>query len=277
MATMMIQPAANRAAYPPPIGPQALGMRAHAPRAGATYLPSVGLQPHGCVDAANALIAGQGAFGCLPEQDLLELMQRSTVRALRARERIFRRGDAGRTVFAVLAGYVKLSSTTACGREVILEIVRPGGCFGEMAVLNGAPRAADATAISRCRLLAIDGRQFTQVMGRSPEGLQAMVKLISRRLHSTTQRVIDTVALPAAARLAKALLQLAELHCPTVHDGARIDLQISQGELGGMTGLTRESVNKTLAVLRDSGLVAQSNGSVTLLDIAALEALSGKE
>ena len=104
-----------------------------------------------------------------------------------------------------------------------------------------------------------------------------MVKLISHRLHTTTQRVLDAVALPATARLAKALLQLAELQCPTVRDGARIELQMSQAELGGMTGLSRESVNKTLAALRDSGLIAQSNGSLTLLDIAALEVLSGKE
>jgi CRP/FNR family transcriptional regulator, cyclic AMP receptor protein len=278
MATMMIQPAANRVVYPPPLGPQTLGTRAHEPRAGATYAAPVGLQAHGHVDdVANKLLAGQSAFGRLPERDLLELVQRSTVRTLREREYVFRRGDPGRTVYAVLAGYVKLSSLTAGGREVVLEIVRPGGCFGELAVLNGTPRAADATAISRCRLLAVDGRQFTQVMGRSLEGLQAMVKLISRRLRATTQRVLDSVALPATARLAKALLHLAELQCTTVRDGARIDLPMSQSELGGMTGLTRESVNKALAVLRDAGWISQSGDSVTLLDIAALDSVAGEE
>jgi CRP/FNR family cyclic AMP-dependent transcriptional regulator len=274
MATMTIQPAAKRAVYPAPLGLKALGTRVHEPRAGTTYAAPVGLQAHSCVDdVANKLLAGQSAFGCLPERDFRELVQRSSVRTLREREHLFRRGDPGRTVFAVLAGYVKLSSLTAGGREVVLEIVRPGGCFGELAVLNRAPRAADATAISRCRLLAIDGRQFTQVMGRSLEGLQAMVKLISHRLHTATQRVLDSVALPATARLAKALLQLAELQCPAMRDGARIELPVSQAELGGLAGLTRESVNKTLAVLRDAGLISQSNGSVTLVDVAALDSL----
>jgi CRP-like cAMP-binding protein len=143
-----------------------------------------------------------------------------------------------------------------------------------MAVLYDLPRAADATAISACRLLAIDGRQFMRVMGRSLEGLQAMLKLTTRRLHTTTQRVLDAVALPATARLAKALVQLAELQCPAVCDGARIDLQMSQSELGGMTGLTRESVNKQLAVLRDAGWISQCGGSVTLLDVRALDAAS---
>jgi CRP/FNR family cyclic AMP-dependent transcriptional regulator len=128
-----------------------------------------------CIDAANRLIAGNAASGHLSEQDRLELMRRSAIRSLREREYLFRCGDTGRTVFVVLAGYVKLSSLSASGREVVLEIVRPGGCFGEMAVLYDLPRAADATAISACRLLAIDGRQFMRVMGRRLEGLQAML------------------------------------------------------------------------------------------------------
>jgi CRP-like cAMP-binding protein len=221
------------------------------------------------------LSAKHGVLGCLPERDRQELLRWSTIRTLGERKRIFRHGDPGHTVIVVLTGYVKLSSLAAEGRDVVLEIVCPGGCFGELAVLNNAPRAADATTISRCRLLAIDGRQFLQVMGRSLEGMRAVMTLISRRLRAATQRIMDTVALSASARVAKALLELAELHCETAQNGTRIELRISQAELGGMTGLTRESVNKQLATLRDAGLIAQSGGSVTLFDIAALSAVSG--
>jgi CRP/FNR family transcriptional regulator, cyclic AMP receptor protein len=182
-------------------------------------------------------------LGCLPERDRQELLRWSAIRTLGERKRIFRQGDPGRTVLVVLAGHVKLSLTTADGREVVLEIVYPGGCFGELAVLNNCPRAADATTISRCRLLAIDGRQFLEVMGRSLEGLQAVVE--------------------------------AGLQCQAARDGARIELQMSQAELGGLTGLTRESVCKQMAALREAGLISQSEGCVTLLDIAALGAVSG--
>ena len=70
-------------------------------------------------------------------------------RTVRARESIYRQSDKGRTVIAVLDGYVKLSSTTAAGREVVLEIIRPGMSFGELAAINNWPRETDATALSR--------------------------------------------------------------------------------------------------------------------------------
>jgi hypothetical protein len=90
-------------------------------------------------------------------------------------------------------------------------------------------------------------------------------------LRLATQRLLDIMALPAPARLAKTLLRLAELQCPAPRDGMWPALRLSQSELGGMTGLTRESINKQLASLRDAGWISLSGGSVTLLDVAALE------
>ncbi len=226
------------------------------------------------VDARDRLVAARGALGRLPERDLFNLMQRAAIRSFRARKSIYRAGDPGRTVIAVLEGHVKLSTTTEGGREVVMEIVPPGSCFGEYGVLNNWPRDADAVTLSRARLLIIDGRQFTQVMERSVEGAQAMMRLLSERLRHARQRVVDVTVLPAPARLAKALIDLAELQCPVVLGGVRIELRLSQAELGGMTGLTRESINKNLAALRDAGLISLAGGSVTLIDIAALDGLS---
>ena len=230
-------------------------------------------RPRGSVEAAKSLIGGESVLGRLLESDLVDLMRWSTVRTLSKRAQIYRRGDPGRTVIVILDGYVKLSSMTAGGREVVLEIASTGMCFGELSVLNDWPRDTDATALSRCRLLAIDGRQFTQVMARSPEALHTVIQLISRRLRTATERVLDAVALAASARLSKALIQLAELQYPAVRDGARINLQLSQAELGGMTGLARESINKHLASLRDAGWISLSGKTVTLLDCTALHRL----
>jgi CRP/FNR family cyclic AMP-dependent transcriptional regulator len=230
-------------------------------------------RPRSSVEAARSLLGGESVLGRLLEHDLVDLMRWSMVRTLRKRAQIYRRGDSGRTVIIILDGYVKLSSMTAAGREVVMEIARPGMCIGELSVLNNWPRDTDAIALSRCRLLAIDGRQFTQVLARSPEALQSVIHLISQRLRTATERVLDAVALVASGRLAKALIQLAELQCPAVQNGARINLHLSQAELGGMTGLARESINKHLASLRDAGWISLSGKVVTLVDCAALHRL----
>ena len=222
-------------------------------------------------EITRRLIEEQAVIGRLPEQDLIDLVRRSQIRTLRARERIYRQGDAGRTVIAVLDGYVKLTSVTGPGREVVLDVVRAGGSFGELEVLNNWPRECDAVTLSRCRVLVIDGRLFTQLMERTTEASRLMVHLISDRLRLATQRLLDTIALPATARIAKTLLHLAELQCPVPRDGIRLNLRLSQSDLGGMTGLTRESINKHLAAMRDAGWISLASGTVTLRDIDRLE------
>ncbi len=154
---------------------------------------------------AGKLIAGHGALGFLPEQDLRALMQWTTIRHFQRRETIFRRGDPGRSVILVQQGDVKLSTTLANGREAVFDVLGPGGCVGEAAALNRQPREADATALTRGRLLAIDGRQFKQVIERRPEGLLAIMQLLSERLQSARDQLADAFALSVPARLAKAM------------------------------------------------------------------------
>jgi CRP-like cAMP-binding protein len=216
--------------------------------------------------------AGQDALAFLSEAERLSLLQRSAVQDVVRREVVFHQGDPGSSVILVSAGYIKLS-TPLEGREVVLDIVGPGSCFGEMAVLNKWPRETDATALSRCRLVAIDGRHYRQAVERKPEGLLAAMRLVSERLQRTTERMVDAVALTAPARLAKTLIHLARLRSTSLHHGDSAPLRLSQSELGSMTGLTRESVNKHLSVWRDAGWVLLSGGSVTVIDVAALSNL----
>jgi CRP/FNR family cyclic AMP-dependent transcriptional regulator len=233
-----------------------------------------GASGSGRIDLLNWLTGGQSILAHLPEGDLLSLLRHPVVRTYTKRDCIYYRGEPGRTMIVVLDGFVKLSSTTDDGQEVLLEIAGPGMCFGELAVFNDWPRDSDATALSRCRLLAIDGREFRQVMGRDPSAMQTMVRSASQQLQRMTERVLDTVELSMPARLSKALLYLAQIQSSTARDGVRIELRMSQAELGAMIGLTRESVNKQLAILRDAGLIAMCAGAVTLRDIPALRRAS---
>ena len=224
----------------------------------------------GLDETAYRLVAGNRVLRYIPEAELRVLVRRSRILTMEAREPVFEQGDEGTTVLVVLGGYLKLSSTTQGGREAILDIAGPGSVFGELAVLNGWPRAAGAVALSPARLLSIDGAAFTQALVRTPEALLAMVRLVSDRLKTATEQMTDAVDLPATTRVAKALVYLAALHSRMEDGGLRIEFQLSQRELGGLTGLTRESINKHLATFRDSGWLRMSGQDIVLTNLAAL-------
>ena len=228
--------------------------------------------PAGDVDAVLKIIRDQSILGSLAEQDLLALVRQTPVRALPKNRVLFRCGDEGRTVVLVLQGYIKLSTMAANGREVVLEIAGPGTIFGELAVLNGSPRRADATTLTPCRVMAIDGVLFRRFVGRAPEAMFAAIRLLSERLLAVTEQGMDAVSLPAPVRLAKALLHLAGLHSQRTDDCVHIGFKLSQRELGAMTGLIRESINKHLNAWRAAGWIELSGGSVTLCDVCALQA-----
>jgi CRP/FNR family transcriptional regulator, cyclic AMP receptor protein len=213
---------------------------------------------------------GNPILGCLPEQELLSLVRQSLVRSLPKDRVIFRNGDAGHSVVLILQGYVKLSAMAAHGREVVLEIAGPGTLFGELAVLNSVPRKADATALTATRVLAIDGTLFRSTIARTPDAMLAAIRLLSERLSAVTAQGMDAVSLPAPVRLAKVLLHLAQLQSHKVSDGTHIGVRLSQRELGAMTGLIRESINKHLKAWRAAGWIELVRGSVTLRDVAAL-------
>ena len=219
------------------------------------------------------LLAGHPVLRRLPEAELDGLLRRATTQNFGERTRIFDQGDSGRTVMAVVDGYVKLAALTQAGREVVLEVVGPGAVFGELAVLNGWPRAAEAEALSPCRILVIDGAEFVRTLMRQPDAMLEVLRMLSERLRAVTELMTDAVDLPAPARLVKALLRLAALHSHAVPGGLRIDLVLSQRELGAMTGLTRESINKHLSGWRDSGWVQLDDRAIVLTDLRALRAL----
>jgi CRP/FNR family cyclic AMP-dependent transcriptional regulator len=209
----------------------------------------------------------------IPIESLRTLIRRAGLLTYPERDEIFGQGDPGRTVLVVVEGYVKLSVTMLSGREVVLDLAEPGDLIGEIAVLNEWPRAATATALSACTMLAIDGRSFTRELLGAPQAMLAIIRLLSQRLRKTTAQVTENLELPAPVRLAKALIELAALHSRPTPQGPQIGLPLSQRELGAMTGLIRESINRHLGTWRDAGWIGLTEGTITLCNIGALRAL----
>jgi CRP-like cAMP-binding protein len=217
---------------------------------------------------AHRLFAAHPALGTLAEAERLALLQRSRVRTVRRKEIAGRQGDPASNVILVLEGYVMLTCQVGDGNEVFLDIAGPGTCIGEMLALHKAPQDATLTALAPCRLLLIDARHFRQAFERRPDGLRAILRLAGERLRQVTEHLVDSCGLTAPARLAKALLRLAQLSSPGT--GGALPVRLSQGELGMMTGMCREVVNKQLRAWLADGLLDMAAGAVTSIRPTAL-------
>ena len=222
-------------------------------------------------DAILGVLRSHRVLGSLAVPDLEHLLAFSQLRHFRRRAQLFVAGHPGASVYAVLTGYVKLSRANPTGREIVLELAGPGSLFGELAVINGWPRSADAVALSDCRALSIDGRHYMDALRRNPEAMLATIRHLSERLTATTSQMEDALFLPAPARVARALIRLAAQHSQPTRDGLQIDIVISQRELGDITGLARESINKQLAVWRDERIIRLDGQHVTLTNATALQ------
>jgi CRP-like cAMP-binding protein len=183
---------------------------------------------------------------------------------------IFAKGSPGQCLMAVLRGSVKISSLSVGGKEIVFAIFNAGDIFGEIAVLDGEERSADATAMTECELLVLDRRDFLPVLEGHADLCMILLRILCRRLRQTTEQVEDVMFLDLESRVAKALLQLVErvglraLHSPSV------ELHVSQRELGNMAGGSRESVNKIFQNWYRRGLINLSKGSITIHNVEAI-------
>ncbi len=234
------------------------------------------VRPADVTDRATLLerLSRHRILGLVARTDLQNLLQTAQPRTLVTRQRLFATGDAGSAVYVVLSGWMKLSREGPAGRDVLLEVCGAGTVFGELAVICGEPRTADATALTASRLLAIDGRNLLATLRQNPEALLGLVRMLSERLARTRTQMEDMMFLPAEARLARALTRLAALEPHPDGQELRIDLGLSQRDLGEITGLSRESINKQLSHWRDAGIIGLQGRTVTLVNSAALSEIA---
>lgn len=228
------------------------------------------MPPTARVERRDAL-ADHPLFRDLPPEAMTALLAHARVERRKARSVIFRQDSPGYGLMAVLSGRVRISSRAPNGREIVLNIINPGEVFGEIALLDGGQRTADATAMSACELLIIDRRDFVPFLRDHPDVAIHLLAVLCDRLRRTSEQVQDLLFLDVRSRLAKTLLRLAHTHGQPTAEGPRIDLKFSQRELGGLVGLTRESINKQLRDWQKRGVINVRDGMITLSNSAALQ------
>jgi len=216
------------------------------------------------------ILANHFLFQHLADQDLATLLTHARVEKHRANDVIFRQGMPGHNLIAVLSGQVKITIQASSGKEIVLAICNPGEVFGELALLDGKPRSADAIAISSCELLVIDRRDFLAFLEARPAVCIRLLAVLSARLRRTDEQVQELAFLDLPSRLAKTLVRLCEAHSRASPKGLEINLKLSQHELGRMVGGSRESVNKQLRAWQNAGLVRLAAGKIIIQDLAGL-------
>ena len=190
-----------------------------------------------------AVLRGHPVFGQLAPDQIQRLMSFASSMKLKRSATIFAKGDPGTSLFAVLAGTVKIEAPSAGGRVALLNLVRAGEIFGEIALLDGRPRTADAIAMTDCELVVIDRQDFIPFVSSKPDVAIKLVEGLCALLRHVSAHVEDVTFRDLPSRLAKALLRLAE-NAEPVPGGRRIAM--TQSEIGQMIGMTRETTNRQL-------------------------------
>jgi len=205
-------------------------------------------------------------FSQLGDNELHECLAHSHVEQYAAKQEIFAKGSAGESMMAVLSGSVKVSAWSPDGREVVFNTMDAGDIFGEIALLDGRERSADATALTDCEILVLYRRDFLPFLRRHPDLCIVLLEVLCQRLRRTSEQVEDVSFVTLGSRVAKLLLRLAHLEDGTGEPAVRV----TQRELGHMVGGARESVNRHLHAWQKAGLIEVHKGSIGIRDAGRL-------
>ena len=222
---------------------------------------------------ARQLLGNCVLFSGLSADERAAVVARARIRSVDAEKTIFAIGSPGDQMMALLRGTVRISVPSFEGRELLLAIIRPGEVFGELAVLDGKERSADAVAESPCTLAILDRHDILSFFERNPSAWPKLVKVLCQRLRHTDQVFAEVALLQLPAKLAKSMLRLLDLD-RTLAPRKRPVIHYSQRELANMVGGTRESVNRCLRNWQRNGIVRITEGSIIVTNRPALEQMA---
>jgi CRP-like cAMP-binding protein len=219
----------------------------------------------------KTLIERNSLFRGLPQKTIDRVAALATRRSYDEGAIIFMRGDPGDSLCGVVTGRVRISASRAGGKEVFLNIMEPGDAFGEIALLDGSPRTATATAIARTELMILQRDAFFTLLRSEAQLAEHLIQLLCKRVRWTAEQMEDSALLSVPAKIAKRLLSLASVHGREAPDGEGTRLAISQEELAQFLGLSRQIVNQHLQAWKEKGWISLGRGSVTLLNTRGLQ------
>ncbi len=221
--------------------------------------------------ARLAFLRSVALFSSLPEAPVQRLAEVSQPRRLQKGQLLFGQGEPGDSVYVVVAGSIAIVLATADGRELVINEMRAGDFFGELALFPGQTHTAGAVAGTASLVLCLPCAAFLAELDNQPALMRRLLDAFAQRLRASSERESALAFMTAPARLARLLLQ------NVATDTLRVTgplVTISQEELAQRVGVTRQTVAKVLGGWRRAGWIITGRGRIMLVDRAALKRLA---
>jgi CRP/FNR family cyclic AMP-dependent transcriptional regulator len=228
-------------------------------------------------DSRRRLLLSSPLFAALPSETLDDILLQATERSVRRGQTLFQKGDEGSYLVAVLSGRIRISATSPEGRELTLNMIDAGEVFGEMALLDGKPRSADATAIEDSDLMMVERRHFLPKLMASHDLALRVIAVLCERLRDTSETLGNFAMLDLPGRLARKLLNLATEYGNATNGRIRLEIRLSHTDLGRFVGCSRETVNKQMRAWEEEGIVAREAGRIAINNPLLLKQIAGQD
>ena len=216
-------------------------------------------------------------LGALTAEDRDAMFAVGHTRTHRVGTALCREGDPPIGVHIILSGVVKLTKTSASGREALLELRGAGDVLGDMSVVDGERQSANAIAIGAVDVLAISTDDFEELLRTSYAIARSLLGVVVRRLRQASERQLELGTTEIMVRVCGRLAELAALRGERVSDGVLIRGALSQQELADWSGASRDGVVRAFNELRDLGAIDSGRGRVLIRDLGAVRTRAGLE
>jgi len=212
-------------------------------------------------------------FDGMSPSEMQEMEKITRMEEVKKRQPLYLPGDPSSSVYLLKKGRVKIANTAPSGKEVTFEILEPGEVFGELEVLEDAPRSTSAETLDDTLICVIPRKDFDQYLTMHPNVTVKLTKLIGLRLRKIQSRVEDLVFRDVPARLAHLLLELSKTDSVAGKQGIRLRAKLTHQEMANLIGCSRETVSTIIGQFRDQGLIHIDGRSVTILNQTELSKL----
>jgi CRP-like cAMP-binding protein len=203
------------------------------------------------------------------------LVRAGSVRKFPAHTALFHSGDPSTHVVLLLDGWVKVSANSRNGYEALLAIRGPGDLLGELSALDGKPRSATVLTLVPVEASVLPADRFLELLHSRPRLAITLLGYLAGRLRDADGSRLEFGAFSLMERLARLLLTLADVHGVSERSGVVIDIPLSQRDLAGSVGASREAVARLLRILRERHVITMKRQRIVIVQSQVLESIGG--